>query len=246
MAESKVKTIKNPPVAIKLEAAERGDVAESKVKTNKNPPIAIKEAADQGDVYNNISNLVTEMRIVANRQIDMEHRSKINDFFVCEPPCFGQETDPYAAKYWILKLETIFDCIDCSDEQRVSFAVLKLNDSALSWWIVAERHLKDEVTVTWEKFKELFFMRYFPRWMQHQKYAELCSLEQGDRTVAEYDVEFIKLCSLVYDFIGSEAWETSLHDIRIQICLLRDTTYPQVRDMALNLERRLNAQEDQD
>lgn len=100
-------------------------MAESKAtvnakKTNNHP------SGDLGDVYYEICTLVHEVQIIAGRQTEAERISKIDQFFGCEPPTFGEDTDPLHAKHWVLELENIFDCIDCSDEQKVAFAGLRL------------------------------------------------------------------------------------------------------------------------
>ncbi|XP_050943034.1 uncharacterized protein LOC127150160 isoform X2 [Cucumis melo] len=218
----------------------------STVKTN-NHLVAAEPSVNLGNVYDEICNLVSEVRIIAAKQTDEERSNKSSMFFACEPPSFGEDTDPLVAQRWILILENIFDLIRCSDKQKVSFASLRLKDAAFSWWMVLHTDLEaDGVTVTWEKLKELFEKRYLPRWLKLEKFRELCNLEQGDGTVAEYDEQFIKLASLAHEFIPDEAWEARLFgdglraDIRAQICFSNNVSYAEVRNLALMEEQRIN------
>lgn len=218
------------------------------------------------DVYSELVYIGSEMKKIAPRQTEeedrnkiiefaarlteAEHKNKINEFFVCEPLTFGANTDPLIAKQWIVGLENIFDCIGCSDEQKVSFAVLRLKGAALSWWMVSKRNMKaDGVTVTWEKFKELFYKMYCPKWFEREKYMELSNLQQGYRTVAEYEAEFMKLSSfLVSDFVPNEAWEATQFDyglrpeIRKLVFFENNNSYIKIRDMAMMVERLLKKQ----
>lgn len=221
-----------------------------------------KEAATLKDVYNGIYNLANKMTTVAERMNEIieyeSYDSKIDQFFSFRPPFFGQYTDPLLATDWIYILDSIFDLIGCfSDEQKVSLAVLRLMDDALCWWRMEERGLvADGIAVTWLKFKTLFYERYFPKSLQFENFIELTNIVQGDRTVAEYDAEFMKLCSLAQNqkYVVEDVWKAAFferglrREIRRQLDFLDDMSYVEVRNEALRLERleqRLNARRDQ-
>ncbi|KAG7015101.1 hypothetical protein SDJN02_22734, partial [Cucurbita argyrosperma subsp. argyrosperma] len=217
------------------------------MKTNR-PLIAAEPAMNLGDVCDEICSLIREgLRVVAARQTNEEHNSKFNQFFVCQPPWFGEDTGPLVAKRWVLGLENIFDCIGCSDEQKVSFACLRLKDSALSWWIVSKRYLNaDGAAVTWEKFKDLFYKRYFPSWLKHEKHRELWKLGQRKQNRDEYDEEFITLSSLVSELNPDDSLEARLFyeglrpDISRQLCFTDNVSYSDLRNSALLVEQCLN------
>ncbi|RVW89871.1 hypothetical protein CK203_034410 [Vitis vinifera] len=52
--------------------------------------------------------------------------SSFDDFKKLGPPYFSGATDPIEAEAWILKMEKFFGVIDCSEEQKASYAAFML------------------------------------------------------------------------------------------------------------------------
>ena len=42
-------------------------------------------------------------------------------------------------KAWILKMENFFDVIDCSEEQKASYATFMLKKEVDNWWRMTKR-----------------------------------------------------------------------------------------------------------
>ncbi|XP_034677701.1 uncharacterized protein LOC117908146 [Vitis riparia] len=99
--------------------------------------------------------------------------SSFDDFKKLGPPYFSGATDPTEAEAWILKMEKFFGVIDCSEEQKASYAAFMLDKEADHW--------------------EAFYKKYFPDSVRRQKVGEFIRLEQGDMTVAQYEAKFTKL-----------------------------------------------------
>ncbi|XP_057975930.1 uncharacterized protein LOC131163350 [Malania oleifera] len=98
------------------------------------------------------------------------------------PPSFVGGLDPIVAENWVQDVEKILAVLACSDEQKVAFASFKLT---------GER--PDPVPVSWSRFKELFFERYFPAIIRSAKATKFLHLAQGQRTVSQYATRFIEL-----------------------------------------------------
>ncbi|RVW14025.1 Transposon Ty3-I Gag-Pol polyprotein [Vitis vinifera] len=60
--------------------------------------------------------------------------SSFDDFKKLGPPYFSGATDPTEAEAWILKMEKFFGVIDCSKEQKASYATFMLDKEADHWW----------------------------------------------------------------------------------------------------------------
>ena len=69
--------------------------------------------------------------------------SSFDDFKKLGPPYFSGATDPTEAEAWILKMEKFFGVIDCSEEQKASYAAFMLDKEADHWWRMTRRLLED-------------------------------------------------------------------------------------------------------
>ncbi|RVW21450.1 hypothetical protein CK203_110472 [Vitis vinifera] len=112
--------------------------------------------------------------------------SSFDDFKKLGPPYFSGATDPIEAEAWILKMEKFFGVIDCSEEQKASYAAFMLDKEADHWWRMTRRLLEDQGPITWRQFREAFYKKYFPDSVRRQKVGEFIRLEQGDMTVDYY------------------------------------------------------------
>ena len=99
--------------------------------------------------------------------------------------------------------------------------------------------------MTWERFKMAMTDKYFPRTVHLQKERDFIRLEQGDRTVAEYEAEFAKLSKYAPTLVSDEASrarrleEGFRADIRHAVANFELDTYEQVLNKALVVERGL-------
>ena len=125
--------------------------------------------------------------------------SSFDDFKKLGPPYFSGSSDPTKVKAWILKTETFFDVIDCSEEQKTSYATFMLDKKANYWWHMTKRLLENQRLIVWRQFKVAFYKNYFLDGVRRQKVGEFVHLEQGDIMVAQYETKFIELtfCSTI-------------------------------------------------
>jgi hypothetical protein len=61
-------------------------------------------------------------------------------------------------------LEELLRVIDCTEEQRVKYAVYKFSGEARQWWYAKRNllvmELGSEEAITWTRFKEEFYQEY--------------------------------------------------------------------------------------
>ncbi|RVW12567.1 hypothetical protein CK203_106354 [Vitis vinifera] len=69
--------------------------------------------------------------------------SQVNDD-IPPPPEALPPMNPTEAEAWIMKIEKFFDVIDCSEEQKVSYASFMLDKEADHWWCMTKRLLEDQ------------------------------------------------------------------------------------------------------
>ncbi|CAA0811141.1 Unknown protein, partial [Striga hermonthica] len=134
---------------------------------------------------------------------------------------FSGQGDPRIVDEWIQGLEFIFEVMDCPDRYRVICAQLQLTGDARLWWNAYWSMRPDEkARCTWDMLKELIREKYYPTYYRAEMERQFLSLQQGTRTVDEYEREFTRLAAFVPDLVRTEA-QRAQHFI--------DGLYPAVR-----------------
>ncbi|XP_074341444.1 uncharacterized protein LOC141678914 [Apium graveolens] len=175
----------------------------------------------------------------------------VSQFKRLNPPAFDGATDPAIVEMWIQEMEKAFGLLGSNEEQKVTLAVYQLQGSAYDWWLMEKR--KNETTnleenhepYTWAKFKKALEDKYFPRTVRLQKERDFIRLQQGGRTVIEYEAEFAKLAKYASTLVADESsrarrLEEGLRsDIRNSVASFELQTYEAVLNKALVIERGL-------
>ncbi|XP_075500101.1 uncharacterized protein LOC142538684 [Primulina tabacum] len=120
----------------------------------------------------------------------LEAATQVLEFRRLNPKEFGGTTDPFLAEGWIRSLELHFEYLQMGDGDRSRCAIYMLRDDVSLWWERAT-HAMDLATLTWARFKELFYGKFFPTDI------EFMSLCQGDSSVAEFIPKFDRGCHFV-------------------------------------------------
>ncbi|KAI0518731.1 hypothetical protein KFK09_006167 [Dendrobium nobile] len=123
-----------------------------------------------------------------DRHLQMFHKLK--------PPLFKGAVGPQAAEDWIMRVEKIFDSMQCPGNRKVSLAVFMLESEAERWWIGQQREKfqgKTNAEITWDEFTTVFRMWFVPPSAQRQMQEAFMRLEQGRKSVMEYEAEFTAL-----------------------------------------------------
>ncbi|CAA0811943.1 Unknown protein, partial [Striga hermonthica] len=106
---------------------------------------------------------------------------------------FSGQGDPRIVDKWIQGLEFIFEVMDCPDRYRVICAQLQLTSDARLWW----NGMPTGTCLIREK--------YYPTYYRAEMERQFLSLQQGTRTVDEYEREFTRLAGFVSDLVRTEA-----------------------------------------
>ncbi|XP_028099709.1 uncharacterized protein LOC114299217 [Camellia sinensis] len=112
------------------------------------------------------------------------------EFKKMKPPSFKGGIKPMKAEAWVLGIEKLFEVFPCTEAQKVQLAAFTLEDEARRWWMLTRTVHRD---LTWGRFLELFYDKYFPQSMRDKKVTEFETLRQGNKTVAEYEAQFAEL-----------------------------------------------------
>ena len=124
----------------------------------------------------------------------------------------------------------------------MSFAAFRMKDSALDWWQLTERQ-EGNAPITWERFEELFYEKYFPLSVRREKECEFMNLAQGNLSVVEYEAKFIALARFALNLIPNEVEkarrfeEGLLPEIRLLLCADQFPTMQQVVAKAMLIEK---------
>ncbi|KAL5570732.1 hypothetical protein UlMin_020329 [Ulmus minor] len=226
------------------------------------------EGATSGDNTNETRNnehqtpltLETFMRAISNLgQAQQQNvnpppngHGKFSEFKRLTPPTFEGATDPLKVEKWVTEMEKAFLVVRCTDAEKVDYAAYMLQEDAYDWWrMVKRQHENDTEAFTWEMFKNEFFNQYFPKSVRREKEREFSRLEQGNKTVAEYEASFARLAKFAPDLVATEEsrarrFEEGLSaSIRQAVILFEIVTYSGVVNKALLVERPQRLDSDQ-
>ncbi|KAF2536745.1 hypothetical protein F2Q68_00019502 [Brassica cretica] len=107
-------------------------------------------------------------------------------------PLFEGGTDPFAADQWLRTIEKNFETLTCSEESKKKMAVYYLEKDTAEWWGSRDRQVGHLVT-TWAAFKKEFVRKYFTFESKRRLQRQFANLIQVDKTVREYESEFMRL-----------------------------------------------------
>jgi hypothetical protein len=169
--------------------------------------LAAQRALTQGQPRTEKKELEKRKRKMVEEEIDGEETMSANlkEFKRMSPTAFKGTEEPIEADRWINQMQKIFRIIRCREEEKVELATFMLEGDAYDWWEVEQlSQEEDEEPYSWERFKVAFREHFFPRAMRARKEAEFINLKQGNRTVAEYAAEFIRLSKYAPCLASSE------------------------------------------
>ncbi|XP_073019308.1 uncharacterized protein [Primulina eburnea] len=145
---------------------------------------------------------------------------------------------------WIRSLELHFECLQMRDGDRARCAIYMLRDNA-SLWLERASHAVDVATLTWARFREMFFRKYFPADVRGRVTREFMSLRQGDLSVADFIHKFDRGCHFVA-MIAGDAIQKLRHfldgltpTLRRYVMMMRPTGYDEATVCAFQAEQTL-------
>ncbi|KAI3450341.1 hypothetical protein Pfo_007006 [Paulownia fortunei] len=170
-------------------------------------------------VVDNLTDLIQQQTIMHGEQIqqllDMQQRTQEQNqrlpppqarqdpsqavyekFRKMEPVDFNSGSDPMVAEEWVKSLDTIFDYMRIDDAEKVLCAIFLLKKDARTWWEGAKLAVNME-ELTWERFKTIFYDKYFTRDARSLRVKEFLKLKQGGMSVCDYVRKFEQGCKYV-------------------------------------------------
>ncbi|XP_075499231.1 uncharacterized protein LOC142537615 [Primulina tabacum] len=131
---------------------------------------------------------------------------------------------------WIQSLELYFEYLKMRDGDGARCTIYLLKDDASLWW-EGSAHAMDLATLTWDKFKEMFYGKYFPADVRGSLTREFMSLRPRDSSVAEFIRKLDRGCHFVL-MIAKDVTQKLRHfldGLRPTLCwdvmLMRPTGY---------------------
>ena len=95
---------------------------------------------------------------------------------------------------------------------------------------------------TWKEFQELFLKRYFPFSIHERKRKEFLYLNQGNRSVLEYDREFNKLSKFARGLVATEQDRVEKFVGGLRMSLQKDLSLLVLSSHAEALDKALKAE----
>ncbi|XP_028071743.1 uncharacterized protein LOC114274072 [Camellia sinensis] len=149
------------------------------------------------------------------------------------------------AEAWMLGIEKLFEVFPCIEAQKVQLAAYTLEDEACRWWMLTRTVHQG---LTWDRFLELFYDKYFPQSMRDKKVTEFETLRQGNKTIAEYEAQFAELARFAPHMVDTDykkvcKFEGGLQSaILDKVNMLKLPTYVDVLERAVIAEGNLATQ----
>nr|AAM74297.1 Putative retroelement [Oryza sativa Japonica Group] len=120
-------------------------------------------------------------------------QNKLADFLRVRPPTFSSTTNPVEAGDWLHAVEKKLDLIQCTEQEKVSFASHQLHGPAAEWWDHFRQGRAGGEPITWQEFTAAFKKTHIPSGVVALKKREFRALNQGSRSVTEYLHDFNRL-----------------------------------------------------
>nr|CAD1829445.1 unnamed protein product [Ananas comosus var. bracteatus] len=141
-------------------------------------------------------------------------------------------------------MEALFEDIYTLEKDKVHLAAHCFEKDAQIWWQKAKKSRGlNTSSLTWEEFREIVFMEYFPDSDRRKMKEDFRKLRQGNRSVREYEREFTHLVNCVPGMVHTDRdradyFERGLRpEIFKIISALKLKSFEEVLDRALWVER---------
>ncbi|XP_059654905.1 uncharacterized protein LOC132301685 [Cornus florida] len=118
---------------------------------------------------------------------------------------------------WKKDIERHLRMVECTETQKQMLATFTLVGDALQWW-ESITTMEERTTLTYDQFQDRFDDKYFSFAVSAAKKKEFLNLQQGDRTVAEYEQEFTNLSLFALEEVNIE--------VKKRACFLNGLTWP--------------------
>jgi hypothetical protein len=131
------------------------------------------------------------------------HQSHLAEFLWTRPTTFSQAKDPMEAKDWLKGVEKKLVITQCTDREKILFAVHQLFGTTANWWETYCSTHANVDSITWNEFNARFRNHYVPCGTMKLK-KEFTDLKQGSMIVNEYLNSIIQLARYAPDDINTD------------------------------------------
>ena len=132
------------------------------------------------------------------------HHTTLQQFLAINPPRFSKARDPLGADDWLAEIKKHFNANTVRPVDYVTFASFQLQGAAGSWYSTYKEN-KGDAEITWEDFVRDFRAAHIPSGLIERKREEFLALRQGDRSVQEYNLAFVRLARYAPEEVYIEA-----------------------------------------
>ncbi|XP_075105772.1 uncharacterized protein LOC142179469 [Nicotiana tabacum] len=140
----------------------------------------------------------------SNRQSNSES-SRVNEFLKLSPPVFRGSIVDEDPILWLEGVKKALRVMKAFDDEAVELAAYQLRDVAGAWFEMWEKERdEDDGPPTWEEFEEAFMANFIPEEDREAKATEFEQLKQGNKSVQEYYMEFIRLAKHAPHMVKTE------------------------------------------
>nr|GEX35522.1 zinc finger, CCHC-type, retrotransposon Gag domain protein [Tanacetum cinerariifolium] len=122
-----------------------------------------------------------------------------------KPRTFSSASTPVEAENWIAHIKKIFKVLGCGDQFKARLATYKLEGDAHSWWRAYKQSKGCDAyvaTLSWNDFRDIFFLQYFPYSAKEKCKRECKSIHQLPE---EISTDFMKRFLRLAGFLGAKA-----------------------------------------
>jgi hypothetical protein len=178
------------------------------------------------------------------------HQYRLVEFLQTHPTTFSQAKDPTEAEDWLKRVEKKLVIAQCTDREKVLFAVHQLFGTAANWWETYCNTHADVDSITWNEFKASFRNHYVPRGTMKLKKKKFADLKQGGMTVNEYLNSFIQLSRYASDDINTDKKKQDMFlnglndDNQFQLLNTDYVDFHHVVDKAIVIENKIKEMKD--
>src|SRR3954468_10590428 len=157
------------------------------------------------------------------------------------PPRFSEARDPLEADDWLEEIKKHFNANTIRPVDYVTFASFQLQGAAGSWYSTYKDN-KGDAVITWDEFVKDFRAAHIPSGLIKRKREEFLALRQGDRTVQEYNLAFVRLARYATEEVSTEAKRIARFrgglatDIKYALTLSSPRVFSEFVDQAIRQE----------
>src|SRR3954470_23880682 len=131
------------------------------------------------------------------------HHTTLQQFLAINPPRFSEARDPLEAYDWLTEIKKHFNANIVRPVDYITFTSFQLQGAAGSWYSTYKDN-KGDAVITWDEFVRDFRAAHIPSGLIKRKREEFLALRQGDRSVQEYNLAFVRLARYAPEEVAKE------------------------------------------